>query len=134
MNKRFTLCLLAFVAVMLLGCAFQQMVDTPEERALAIMKTWDNQYDDTMAIAEMCQAGECSDGQKALVVKKKKYLKILKPLVDLYVNKIQTDGTVPDTIEAAIRKLINQLVAGIDPTKNTEEQVQDLINKLVAGG
>lgn len=113
------------------GCAFYQAVDTPEKRALAMLKTWNGQYDDTLSLAKQCQAGECSADQKNLVRKKKAWLKLLKPVVDLYVTKVQSGATVPDTVEQAILQLINKLVAGVELTGDTQTDVDNLINQLV---
>ena len=112
------------------GCAmFAQTVDTPEKRALAILKTWNSQFDDTMAMAKM---PNLSEEQKELVRTKKKWLGLLKPLVDLYVNVVKTEGTVPEVIERELKRMINQLIAGIEPSADAETQVQGLINQLVS--
>ena len=112
------------------GCAmFAQTVDTPEKRALAILKTWNSQFDDTMAMAKM---PNLSEEQKELVRTKKKWLGLLKPLVDLYVNVVKTEGTVPEAIERELKRMINQLIAGIEPSADAGTQVQNLINQLVS--
>jgi len=134
MRRKYSIPIL-LIALFLLcaGCSwFTQVVDTPEKRALAALKTWNSQFDDTMALAKQCQETNCTEEQKDLVVKKKKWLTILKPLVDLYKVQVTSGASIPDTIEKAVIKLINEFVAGIEPTDDTQQTVDNLINKLVS--
>ncbi len=79
---------------------------TPKEKALAMMQTYNIEFEDTMALAK---EPNITEAQKKVVRAKKAILKELKPLITLY-DDVVTQGGVPSAqVEAKILQLINKL-------------------------
>lgn len=79
---------------------------TPVEKSLSIMQFYNNQYQDTMALA---QNPNLTPQGKELVAKKKAILMELWPLVKMYDSYAQGGIQIPADLESHILLLINKI-------------------------
>lgn len=111
--KRARVLVVLLVAVAIVaGCATMSVnakpwaQQSPKERANFMLGIYNAQYDDTMRMATDPNATE---GQKAMVAKKKAVLKQIRPLLSAYILIVDQGMSPSADEEAALLALINQL-------------------------
>lgn len=98
---------LAFVSCATLGIQSKPWAErTPQEKALAILESYNSVYKDTMSMALM---PNLTEAQKQMVRSKKAMLKEVYPLIQIYVGIIESGGIPSAADEQAILDLLNRL-------------------------
>ena len=103
----------AIIALLFFGCATLSNTaswntKSPKEKSLYFIKTYNQQYDDTMFMAK---SPNLTEAQKQVVRTKKKILTNAWPAIHLY-DSIAANGGVPSPEqEQVILNFINQLVS-----------------------
>lgn len=104
--------LLIFVAFLLCACT-TGMVAKPwqdmsqKERALYFVKTYNMQYEDTLAQAKRT---DLTEAQKTVIRNKKEVLTHVWPMVKIYVDLVDKGGIPAPEDEAAIMSMLNSIV------------------------
>lgn len=114
MFKRSVVIFAAIAVIFAAGCATMNIGVKPwgemsvEEKMLFFVQTWNQQHVDTMSMA--IKGDALSPAQKEIVRKKKELLEQTHPLIKFYVEFVQDGGIPTPEMEQEILNLINKLV------------------------